>query len=66
MHEIEIVIEIVYQMKKTVQDEENDSSDKTFGTFSDPGKLVNCDDNDWWKISLLRCPIMTKTVEASL
>jgi hypothetical protein len=57
MHEIEIV----FQMKKTVQDEENDSKDKSFGTFSHPGKIVNCVENDWWKSLLVRCPIVTKT-----
>jgi hypothetical protein len=54
-------IEIVFQMKKTVEDEENDSKDNYFGTFSDPGKIVNCVENDWWKSLLARCPIVTKT-----
>jgi hypothetical protein len=44
-----------------IQDEENDSRYQSFGTFSDPGKIVNCDENDWWKSLLIRCPIVTKT-----
>jgi hypothetical protein len=58
MHEIEM---IVFRTKKTFQDEENDSRDKSFGTFSNGGKIAGCDENDWWKSLLVRCSIATKT-----
>jgi hypothetical protein len=34
---------VIGETKKTIQDEENDSRDKSFGTISDRGKFSNCD-----------------------